>query len=106
MPEQDRLPPLRDVIAAHDLAAKKSAAGDAQAAVIRLNNEAAAGGVKASVDAFGGGDKYAQYLLTTHFAPAIKDIWSNTDGFFATLFKSLASPVSPPGPTTAPAPHP
>ena len=91
--------------AANDLAAKKTAAGDAQAAVIRLKNDAVAGGVKASVDAFGGGDKYAQYILTTHFAPAIKEIWSNTDGFFAGLFKSLASPGSAP-PTTAPAPRP
>jgi regulator of protease activity HflC (stomatin/prohibitin superfamily) len=77
--------------AANDLAAKKVAAGEATAAVIRFKNEAQAAGVQASTAAFGGGDKYAQYLLTQRFAPAIKSIWSNTDGFFTNMFKNLAS---------------
>jgi hypothetical protein len=77
--------------AANDIAAKKVAAGDAAAAVIRFKNEAQASAVLASTTAFGGGDKYAQYLLTLHFAPAIKSIWSNTDGFFTSMFKNLAS---------------
>lgn len=78
--------------AADDLAASKTAAGEAQAAVIRLKNQAEVAGVQASVQAFGGGDHYAQYLLATRFAPAITGIWSNTEGPFAELFKTLTAP--------------
>jgi regulator of protease activity HflC (stomatin/prohibitin superfamily) len=74
--------------AANDNAASKVAAGEAQAAVIRLKNEAQAAAVQASVEAFGGGQKYAQYLMTQKFAPAIRSVWSNTDGFFTSLFPS------------------
>ena len=76
---------------ANDLAGQKVAAGDAAAAVIRLKNQAQAAGVEASISAFGSGDKYAQYLLTTRFAPAIRSIWSNTDGAFANIFQNLAA---------------
>ena len=86
--------------AANDLAARKVAGGEAAAAVIRMKNQAQVAGVETSIAAFGGGDKYAQYLLTMHFAPAIRSIWSNTDGFFTTLFQSLATPKSS---TTQPA---
>lgn len=89
--------------AANDLAASKRVAGEAAAEVIRLKNQAQAAGVQTSIAAFGSGDQYAQYLLTTRFAPAIKSIWSNTDGFFTTLFQSLAerkSPAAPPTPAT------
>jgi regulator of protease activity HflC (stomatin/prohibitin superfamily) len=86
---------------ANDLAAKKLAAGDAQATIIRLKNQAQAAGVQSSIAAFGSGDKYAQYLLTTRFAPAIRSIWSNTDGFFANIFQNIATNKSPP--TTQPA---
>ncbi len=79
--------------AADDIAGKKVAAGQANAAVIRLKNQAQVAGVEATVTAFGGGDKYAQYLLTTRFAPAIKSIWSNTDGFFTEIFKNVATPM-------------
>lgn len=83
--------------AANDLAASKVAAGDAQASVIRLKNQAQAAAVEASVQAFGGGQKYAQYLMTQKFAPAIRSVWSNTDGFFTALF-----PTGKEGPTTRP----
>ena len=49
-------------------------------------------GIQATVEAFGSGDHYAQYLMTTRFAPAVKSIWSNTDGFFADIFRDLAQP--------------
>jgi regulator of protease activity HflC (stomatin/prohibitin superfamily) len=89
---------------ANDLAARKLAAGQATAEVIRLKNQAQAAGVQTSVSAFGSGDKYAQYLLTTRFAPAIKSIWSNTDGFFANIFQTLSErKAAPPAvPTTQP----
>jgi regulator of protease activity HflC (stomatin/prohibitin superfamily) len=77
--------------AANDRAAQKVAAGEAQAAVIRLKNEAQAAGVQASISAFGSGEKYAQYLMTMRFAPAIRSIWSNTDGAFANIFQNLAT---------------
>jgi regulator of protease activity HflC (stomatin/prohibitin superfamily) len=84
--------------AANDNAASKVAAGDAQAAVIRLKNQAQAAGVQVSVDAFGGGQKYAQYLMTQRFAPAIRSVWSNTDGFFTSLFPTAKDA----GPATRP----
>jgi regulator of protease activity HflC (stomatin/prohibitin superfamily) len=84
--------------AANDNAASKVAAGDAQAAVIRLKNQAQAAGVQVSVEAFGGGQKYAQYLMTQRFAPAIRSVWSNTDGFFTSLFPTAKDA----GPTTRP----
>lgn len=77
--------------AANDRAAQKVAMGEAAAAVIRLKNQAQVAGIKDNVQAFGGGDKYAQYLLATRLAPSIKNIWSNTDGTFADIFKSLTS---------------
>ena len=86
--------------AANDMAASKLSAGKAAADVIRMKNEAQAAGVQANISAFGSGDKYAQYLLTTHFAPAIRNIWSNTDGLFANLFQSLASQRDAPKPPT------
>lgn len=76
--------------AADDLAASKTAAGEASAAVIRMKNQAQVAGIEATVEAFGSGDQYAQYLMTTRFAPAVKSIWSNTDGFFADIFRNLA----------------
>ncbi|HUO07825.1 MAG TPA: SPFH domain-containing protein [Phycisphaerae bacterium] len=77
--------------AANDMAASKRSAGEAAAAVIRMKNQAQAAGVEANISAFGSGDKYAQYLLTTKFAPAIRNIWSNTDGLFANLFQNLVT---------------
>ena len=41
------------------------------------------------VEAFGGGDAYAQYFFYQKVAPAIKSILSNTDGVFADLFKEF-----------------
>jgi len=81
-----------DLQAANDIAGKKLAAGQAASDVIRLKNQAQVAGIDAQVTAFGGGDKYAQYLLATRFAPAIKTIWSNTDGVFAEIFRKLSSP--------------
>ena len=86
--------------AANDLAASKLAAGEAQASVIRLKNAAQAAGVQASVEAFGSGPKYAQYLMTQKFAPSIRSVWSNTDGFFTSLFPTAT------GATTRPAGQP
>ncbi|MEI8194985.1 MAG: SPFH domain-containing protein [Phycisphaerae bacterium] len=86
--------------AADDIAGKKVAGGKATADVIRLKNQAQVAGIEAQIAAFGGGDKYAQYLLATRFAPAIKSIWSNTEGSFADLFKRLATPDKPNEPAT------
>lgn len=77
--------------AADDRAAQIIAGGEAAAAVTRMKNKAQVAGVEVSVDAFGGGDKYAQYLLATRFAPAITSIWSNTEGMFADVFRALTS---------------
>lgn len=76
---------------ANDRAAQKVAAGEAAAAVIKLKNQAQVAGIRQSVDAFGGGEKYAQYLLAGRLAPSIKSIWSNTDGPFADIFKSITA---------------
>jgi len=82
--------------AADDNAARKVAVGQAAADVIRLKNEAQAAGVNATVSAFGSGDKYAQYILAQHFAPAVRTIWSNTDGLFAELFRTLSNGAKKP----------
>jgi len=78
--------------AADDIAARKIAGGQAAASVIRMKNQAQVAGVEVTVAAFGGGQQYAQYLLSQRFAPSVKSIWSNTDGFFADIFRTLSSP--------------
>lgn len=86
-----------------DAAANKAAAvvsaGKAQADVEILKARAEAEGKKAQISSFGSGDKYAEYLLTTKVAPAIRSIWSNTDGPFADIFtrymqQGAAAPTS------------
>ncbi len=88
--------------AAGDTAAQKVAGGEAQAAVIKLKNKAEVAGIEATVNAFGSGEKYAQYLLSLRFAPAVKSIWSNTDGFFTDVFRNLTAPGKGDGATTPP----
>jgi SPFH domain / Band 7 family len=91
--------------AANDLAAQKLSSGEAAASVIRLKNQAQVAGIHDNVDAFGGGEKYAQYLLATRLAPSIRSIWSNTEGSFAEMFRTITAdqgtPAQPPSPSAA-----
>ncbi|MBN1671141.1 MAG: hypothetical protein JXR37_08925 [Kiritimatiellae bacterium] len=77
--------------AAKDKAAGVKAEGFAEAAVKVMEYQAQAEGVKAKVDAFGTGEKYADYLLITRLAPGIRDVLSNTEGTFAELFERFAT---------------
>ncbi len=72
--------------AAEDLAEALRQKGFAEADVILMNNNAQAEGVRAKVEAFGSGEKYAEYLLSIKLSPAVKRILSNTKGTFADLF--------------------
>lgn len=78
--------------AASNKAAAVVATGKALADVTVLKARAEAEGKKAQIAPFGSGEKYADYLLTGKLAPAIRSIWSNTDGPFADLFKRFSQP--------------
>jgi hypothetical protein len=72
--------------AAKNNAGQITAKGFAEAAVVVMNNKAEALGISETVSAFGSGEKYAENLYISKFAPAVKTIWSNTDGPFIKMF--------------------
>jgi hypothetical protein len=73
--------------AAQNMAEKTVAEGTAKADVKVKLATAKADGVKAKVLAFTGGDKYADFLLAQKLAPAVRRIFSNTDGAFVELWQ-------------------
>lgn len=72
--------------------------GQADAQVVRLNFEAKAGPLAEAVQAFGGGEAYAQYYFYQKLAPSLKHVLDSTEGPFADIFRSLSErmPASPP----------
>ncbi len=76
--------------AAKDRAAKILAVGQAQADVTVMKHQAEAEAVRAKINAFGTGQKYAEYQMITKFAPAVRRVLSNTDGLFADLFERFS----------------
>jgi regulator of protease activity HflC (stomatin/prohibitin superfamily) len=81
--------------AAQKQADAQLATGRAAADVILFQKQAEAEPLKAQVDAFGGGDAYAQFLYYQKVAPSMKSILANTDGPFADLLKQMSTPVKP-----------
>jgi hypothetical protein len=67
-----------------------------EAEVAVLNYRAEAQGVQAKVEAFGGGNAYAEFTLIQKFSPGIREIFSNTEGLFAKLFERFVSSQSAP----------
>lgn len=78
--------------AAQKLADAQVAQGTADANVILLNKQAEADPLRQQIQAFGGGENYAQYFFYQKVAPSVKSILTNTDGPFADLFRQLATP--------------
>jgi len=71
------------------------ARGEADANVIRLGYEAEAKPLGEAVNAFGGGDTYAQYFFYQRLGPAVKSILASTDGPLADIFRALSQPRDP-----------
>jgi regulator of protease activity HflC (stomatin/prohibitin superfamily) len=81
--------------AARENAAALLSRGQASAEVIKLKYVAEAEPLRDAVQAFGGGDAYAQYFFYQRLGPALKSVLASTDGPFADIFRSLSqSPQS------------
>ncbi|MDX2200113.1 MAG: SPFH domain-containing protein [Phycisphaerae bacterium] len=87
---------LRLESAKQDAQAKISR-GQAEAEIIRLRFEAEALPLRDAVNAFGGGDAYAQHFFYQKLAPSLKTILANTDGPFSDIFKALSPSSIPRG---------
>lgn len=76
-------------------AAKQASAirsrGEAESNVILYDYKARAEPLATAVNAFGGGETYAQQFFLKRIAPSIRTILSNTDGPFAETFRALQS---------------
>jgi regulator of protease activity HflC (stomatin/prohibitin superfamily) len=86
--------------AAKNQAAALVARGEAEAAVILLQKRAEAEPLQRQVEAFGGGELFAQYYFYQRVAPAIRSILTNTDGPLADVFTQFVKPQA--GSTTRP----
>lgn len=75
--------------AAEKLAAAIRSRGEAEAKVVLYMYQAKAEPLARAVEAFGGGETYAQQFFLRKLAPAIKSILSNVDGPFAEIFNQL-----------------
>jgi regulator of protease activity HflC (stomatin/prohibitin superfamily) len=88
--------------AAKENAAAMLARGEAEAEVVRLTYEAEAKPLSDAINAFGGGDAYAQYFFYQKLGPAVKSVLASTDGPLADIFRNLSAPAQPPGPDPQP----
>lgn len=79
------------------------ARGRAEAEIIRLQAEAEALPLRDAVNAFGGGQAYAQYFFYEKVSPSLKSILASTDGPFAEVFRNLTQ-FSAPAPISQPRP--
>ena len=81
----------KELAAAKDQAEAILSLGQADADVIRFDNEAVAAGWQKSVEAFSGdGGKYAHWTLMKKLAPAYKAMMVNTnDSALMEIFKSF-----------------
>lgn len=83
-----------DLEAAGEIAAANISRGEAAAEVILLNYQAEARPLRDAIQAFGGGDAYAQYFFYQKLGPAVKSILASTDGPLADVFRALSEPHS------------
>lgn len=92
--------------AARNQASALVARGEAEAAVVLLEKRAQAEPLSRQVQAFGGGEAFAQYFFFQRVAPSIQSILTNTEGPFAELFggfmKSAPRTMSPVQPAASP----
>jgi hypothetical protein len=73
--------------------------GKADAAVINLQNEAEAAGLRKAVQGFTSAQNFAQYHVLSRLAPALKEIFASDESEFAKLISSyLTPPASKPAP--------
>ena len=79
-----------DLEAARENAAALLSRGTADAEVVTLQYEAEAKPLAEAVQAFGGGDTYAQYFFYQKLGPALKSVLASTEGPFAEIFRSLS----------------
>jgi regulator of protease activity HflC (stomatin/prohibitin superfamily) len=86
-----------NVQAAAEKAAALVSRGKAEAEVMLLEFQAQAEPLRNAVQAFGDGQKYAQYYLYQKLAPALKSVLASTDGPFADIFRAI-SPTEDHGP--------
>ncbi len=93
-----------DLEAARETAAALVSRGEAAAEVILLDYEAEANPLRDAIDAFGGGEAYAQYFFYQKLGPALKSVLASTEGPFADIFRSLsnATPAGQANPGTNP----
>lgn len=86
--------------AARETAQALLSRGQADAEVIQLEYTAEAEPLRNAIEAFGGGNAYAQYLFYQKLSPALKSVLASTDGPFADIFRTLSTaeetPQSPP----------
>lgn len=75
--------------AAKNVASAIVAKGEAEANIVLLQKQAEAEPLKRQVEAFGGGDAFAQNFFYLKVAPAIQSILASADGPFAELFTQL-----------------
>ncbi len=77
--------------AARETAQARLSRGKADAEVILLNAEAEARPLAEAVNAFGGGETYAQYFFYQKLSPALKSVLASTEGPFADIFRALSA---------------
>jgi regulator of protease activity HflC (stomatin/prohibitin superfamily) len=77
--------------AAQETAAALISRGEAAAEVILLDYEAEARPLNDAINAFGGGEAYAQYFFYQKLGPAVKSVLASTEGPFADIFRSLSN---------------
>lgn len=77
------------------------ARGEADANVILLKKQAEAEPLRQQINAFGGGDNYAQFFFYQKVAPSVKSILADTNGPFAEMFKQFSSPPAQSPPNTS-----
>jgi regulator of protease activity HflC (stomatin/prohibitin superfamily) len=82
-----------DLEAARETAAALVSRGEAAAEVILLDYEAEANPLRDAINAFGGGEAYAQYFFYQKLGPALKSVLASTEGPFADIFRSLSNPA-------------
>ncbi|MCK4342095.1 MAG: hypothetical protein KAY37_10280 [Phycisphaerae bacterium] len=77
--------------AAQETAAALVARGQAAAEIVLLDYKAQANPLRDAVNAFGGGETYAQYFFYQKLGPALKSVLASTDGPFADIFRTLSA---------------
>jgi regulator of protease activity HflC (stomatin/prohibitin superfamily) len=80
--------------AARDQAKAVLSKGQAEAAVIELQNEAEVAGLRKAVQGFPSAEHFAQYHILAKLGPALGEIFAADDSEFARLFSAFMTPPS------------